>query len=253
MGTYHLLQTKHRCPNLFLCLPRSQEPSGALHLLPTWVLRLVLYVVPFFSFSLSLFYLVFFFGMTAHNGITNITKQNAHRANVIARLSYLTDVAPQVLDLVRWVFSDNGLPRLKVLAIGDFSNAGRWADHNMILWRDDSLQEQEGLNFRTLTDGDTQHWGMIADNMDLLAACPADPLFWWKHQRLLVQLSMKTWLYWRPMRAAWAKSPGTGLVDSVLGETTVTKLKSICLHLTCIYFTKHQIISNKLVTIILCF
>lgn len=118
-----------------------------------------------------------FCSMRARNGNTDIKEQVAHRANAIARRSYLT-LAPHVLDSVRWVFSDNGLPRLKVLAIGDFSNAGRWAHHNMILCRDDSLQEQEGLNFRTLTDGDTLYWDMINDNMDLLTACPADPLFW---------------------------------------------------------------------------
>lgn len=116
--------------------------------------------------------------MRARNGNTDIKEQVAHRANAIARRSYLTDLAPHVLDSVRWMFSGDGLPTLQVLAIGDFSNAGRWADHNMLLCRDESLQEQEGLNFRTLTDGDAQHWDMIDDNMDFLTACPADPLYW---------------------------------------------------------------------------
>jgi hypothetical protein len=48
----------------------------------------------------------------------------------------------------------------------------------MILCRDEGLQDQEGLNFRTLTDGDIHYWDLIDDNVDMLAACSADPLLW---------------------------------------------------------------------------
>lgn len=108
----------------------------------------------------------------------NNENQVAHGANEIAKRTYLADLAPRSLDFIRWVFGSDGLPNLKLLAIGDFSNAGRWADYNMVLCRDESLQEQEGLNFRILTDVDTYYWDVIDDNMDMLAACPADPLFW---------------------------------------------------------------------------
>jgi hypothetical protein len=84
----------------------------------------------------------------------------------------------EVLNFAEWAFSPDGLPDLKILAYGDFSNEGRWAKYNMLLCRDQSPLEQMGSKFRVLIDLDTFYWDLIDDNMDMLAACPADPIMW---------------------------------------------------------------------------
>lgn len=79
----------------------------------------------------------------------------------------------EVLNFARWAFSTDGLPNLKILAWGDFSQEGRWAKYNILLCRDQSLLGQKGFNFRTLVDSDTYYWDLIDDNMSMLAVCPA--------------------------------------------------------------------------------
>jgi hypothetical protein len=81
-------------------------------------------------------------------------KHMVNRANKFANRFSLAELTPSFLDFVRWIFGQDGLPNLKILAIGDFSNSGRWAEYNMILCRDESLQDREGINFRTLMHGD---------------------------------------------------------------------------------------------------
>jgi hypothetical protein len=73
------------------------------------------------------------------------------------------------------MFSPDGLPDPKIL-LGDFSNGGRWADYNMLLCRDQSLLKQTGFTFRTLEDADMYYWDLVDENIDMLAAYPADSI-----------------------------------------------------------------------------
>ena len=79
------------------------------------------------------------------------------------------DLTCEVLEFAQWAFSEDGLPDLEILAWGDFSNESRWAEHSMLLCRDQSLLKHRGANFRTLADSDTYYWSLIHGNMDMLA------------------------------------------------------------------------------------
>ncbi|KIM99155.1 hypothetical protein OIDMADRAFT_56320 [Oidiodendron maius Zn] len=59
-------------------------------------------------------------------------------------------VDPGFLQFAQWAFSEVGLPGLQVLAWGDFSYEDRWAWHDALLCRDESLLERAGFNFRTI-------------------------------------------------------------------------------------------------------
>jgi hypothetical protein len=82
----------------------------------------------------------------------------------------------EFLLFAKWAFSEEGFPDLRILAWGDFSKDGRWADQSILLCRDESLFETSGSNFRTLSDSDTYYWDLIDENMDMLEACSADTI-----------------------------------------------------------------------------
>ena len=72
----------------------------------------------------------------------------------------MDDLTKDFLSGTRWAFSLDGLPNLKILSLGDFSHEGWWAEYNMLLCKDESLQEQKGFKFRTLADQDTYYGGL---------------------------------------------------------------------------------------------
>jgi len=85
----------------------------------------------------------------------------------------MDDAAIDITNFADWLFSEDGLPDLKILAWGGFSNEGRCAEHNILFFA-----EIRGFKFRTLTDLDTYYWDFIDANMDMLAACPADSIMY---------------------------------------------------------------------------
>lgn len=72
-------------------------------------------------------------------------------------------------DFAQWAFSPDGLPQLQVMAYGDFSFDGRFAKYNVILCR-----SHDG--YRPLTRKDVPAWDLLQANMDMLSACPYDPI-----------------------------------------------------------------------------
>jgi hypothetical protein len=69
----------------------------------------------------------------------------------------------------QWAFSADGLPTLQVLALGDFSFEGPYSEYNVLLCRSDG-------GYQRLSRADVQAWDLVQNNMDMLAACPYDPL-----------------------------------------------------------------------------
>ncbi|CAG8961875.1 hypothetical protein HYFRA_00013675 [Hymenoscyphus fraxineus] len=71
---------------------------------------------------------------------------------------------------VRWAFGEDGIPSLKVFAVGDFSYNGRFAKENLLVCRaDDSIG-----GYRLLEKKDVELWELVEDSLDLLAACPRE-------------------------------------------------------------------------------
>ncbi|KAN0095953.1 hypothetical protein V8E51_014758 [Hyaloscypha variabilis] len=105
--------------------------------------------------------------------------KNVARARAIANGTFNEEEwSADLLPFAKWAFSEEGLPDLRILAWGDFSKDGRWADQNILLCRDESLVETRGVNFRELWDTDMYYWDLIDENMDMLGACPADTILW---------------------------------------------------------------------------
>lgn len=73
------------------------------------------------------------------------------------------------LDFAQWAFGADGLPKLQVMAYGDFSFGGRFAKHNVIFCRSPD-------GYRQLTRKDVPAWDLLQKNMDMLTACPHDRL-----------------------------------------------------------------------------
>ncbi|OJJ77880.1 hypothetical protein ASPBRDRAFT_113684 [Aspergillus brasiliensis CBS 101740] len=74
-----------------------------------------------------------------------------------------------VFNFAKWAFSADGLPNLSVLAWGDFSYEGRYSKFNMLLCRSET-------GCRPLSPSDVWLWGLVNDNMDMLAACPIEDI-----------------------------------------------------------------------------
>jgi hypothetical protein len=75
----------------------------------------------------------------------------------------------EVYDFAQWEFSADGLPRLQVLAWGDFSYGGRYSELNLLFCRFAS-------GYKALTPSDVISWNIVQENMDMLAACPFDDI-----------------------------------------------------------------------------
>ncbi|KAG8534056.1 uncharacterized protein KY384_000899 [Bacidia gigantensis] len=82
----------------------------------------------------------------------------------------------EVEDFADWAFGPLGFPKLEVLALGDFSHNGRFADSQGLWCRvnDDPPCRQ----WKPVTPQDVKENELIEANMDMLSACPVSPLFW---------------------------------------------------------------------------
>ncbi|KAL2068470.1 hypothetical protein VTL71DRAFT_16568 [Oculimacula yallundae] len=107
------------------------------------------------------------------HGICPTTNTN-QRSRYVARRDPFTVASSRFLDYATELFSPRGQPGLKVLAYGDFSMDGRWADQNVFLVRDEGLKDAGGkYNFRLINDQDIAAWDLIDENMDFLGSCPS--------------------------------------------------------------------------------
>ncbi|KAF2174668.1 hypothetical protein K469DRAFT_756655 [Zopfia rhizophila CBS 207.26] len=79
------------------------------------------------------------------------------------------EAGQDILKFARWASSSDGLQNLQVIAWGNFSYEGRYAQDNVLLCR-------KGAEFRPLTVADTYFWDLININMDMLATCPFDSI-----------------------------------------------------------------------------
>lgn len=92
------------------------------------------------------------------------------------------------LAFAHWAFGPDGLTTLQVLALGDFSFQGRFADDQVLLCRqeqrtsgsaDDALSPTANppeLTFREVTGEDVNLQALIDAQSDLLEACPVGSL-----------------------------------------------------------------------------
>lgn len=76
-----------------------------------------------------------------------------------------------------WAFGPHGFPRLQVLASGDFSYGGRFADTQK-LWCRETGSSLSTRTWRTVEQSDIAENELIDANMDLLSAYPVSPLFY---------------------------------------------------------------------------
>ncbi len=92
-------------------------------------------------------------------------------------------VPPELSLLAQWAFGPGGLPGLQILAYGDFSHNGRYAEHNMLFCRKppselsndgSNLDFQVAASFRCLTADDTYLQDLLSRNMEVLEACAVD-------------------------------------------------------------------------------
>lgn len=92
------------------------------------------------------------------------------------------------LTFAHWAFEPDGLTALQVLAFGDFSFRGRFADDQVLLCRqerrtsgsaDDALSptaHAPELTFRQVTGDDRSLQALVDAQCDLLEACPGESL-----------------------------------------------------------------------------
>ena len=91
------------------------------------------------------------------------------------------DILSMIIEFADWAFGADGLPNLQILASGDFSYQGLYAYESLILCKTKGATnaDDKKRNFRPLGDKDSDPdiWEFIRENMDMLAACPVDPIF----------------------------------------------------------------------------
>jgi hypothetical protein len=111
------------------------------------------------------------------------TNQSSHSESSGASLS--EDEPPELTqplyDLAQWAFGPKGLLFLQVIAFGDFSYEGRYAQSNVFLCRNIGPhqvhgQDMAGQTFRHLSDDDQSLRDLLDKYSEILEACPADPL-----------------------------------------------------------------------------
>ena len=78
-------------------------------------------------------------------------------------------------EFAKRVFGPNGLPKLRVLAIGDFSYDCRYNCTNRLLCRAENESGWRGHNFRLVTDDDYDLLELVESEMDMLSACASSP------------------------------------------------------------------------------
>lgn len=89
------------------------------------------------------------------------------------------------VDFAQWVFGPTGIGSLRLLAYGDFSHGGRFAENTLLLCRRGLSPGAEVsdrfLRFREVRKGgDVELWELFKREEHVLSACPCDPLMYVK-------------------------------------------------------------------------
>lgn len=95
-----------------------------------------------------------------------------------------TTMAANFMSFANWAFGPNGLPMLKLLALGDFSHGDRYPAQQVLLRGVDRIGDcsrgghlQEGFNFHPIDISDTWAWDDVSiDGPSFLSACPSTGL-----------------------------------------------------------------------------
>lgn len=80
----------------------------------------------------------------------------------------------KLFEFVRWAFGSRGLAKLRVVAFGDFSHDGRYADKCLLFYRQ-RIGSPHG--FRLASREDVISLSGIDKPFEFLGACPEDPLY----------------------------------------------------------------------------
>ena len=83
----------------------------------------------------------------------------------------------ELYTFVLWIFGDDHLPNLQVLAFGDFSYGNRYYERNILLCKQDP--KEGGLNFRVMGKEEIcgfEDRGLL--NFDFLSACSKVNLYY---------------------------------------------------------------------------
>jgi len=119
-----------------------------------------------------------------HIRVTGWVNLQSVRDNVTERADLqFSQTVPELLEFANWTFGLDGLPKLDILAYGDFSHRGR--QPNILLCRSRDLKQNMGGTdttpvpkspYRQVTKEDVILWEVVQENLDLLEACPEDYL-----------------------------------------------------------------------------
>jgi hypothetical protein len=118
---------------------------------------------------------------TAGEGTRRFSSKRSTRRGIIpSRHSVVYLSRDKVLDpsveaFAKWIFGEDGIKSLKVLAIGDFSYHGRFRADNSLLCRQDRTDQTAA--FRRVEETDIPLCSLIYSNLDFLMACPVEPIF----------------------------------------------------------------------------
>ena len=80
----------------------------------------------------------------------------------------------ELFEFARWAFGSNGLPKLRILAFGDFSYDGRHEERTVLLCRQRTGSRH---GFRLASRENVISLGGIDKPFDFLGACPKDSLY----------------------------------------------------------------------------
>ncbi|CAD6584623.1 MAG: hypothetical protein ASARMPRED_001820 [Alectoria sarmentosa] len=80
----------------------------------------------------------------------------------------------ELFDFVRWAFGSRGLPKLRILAFGDFSYDGRHKGKSLLFYRQ---RIGSPYGFRLASKENVIDLSGIDKPFDFLGACPTDPLY----------------------------------------------------------------------------
>ena len=78
-----------------------------------------------------------------------------------------------------WVFGQNGLADLEILAFGDFSNNNRYSDRNILLVPRSARPLRDAPRygeFKSIEYANIEHHTSVNEAYDFLNACPSDKL-----------------------------------------------------------------------------
>jgi hypothetical protein len=118
-----------------------------------------------------------------HIRVTGWVNLQSIRDNVTERDDLqFSQTMPELLEFADWAFGPEGLPKLDILAYGDFSYRDR--QPNILMCRSRDLKQITGGTdttpvskpYRQLTQKDVRLWEVAQENLDLLEACPEDYL-----------------------------------------------------------------------------